>query len=176
MEYPHVMQYEYKNHTIDIVYDESSESPRDWDQLGTIVTTNGRYLSIQEGKLSIDEIEDLNRDDYVILPIYAYIHGNICIRTSPFSCPFDSGQIGYIYCKSGAEGLTYKEIENYLTGEIKELNKYLNGEVYGFNISSDKTPLTDSCYGYYDIDHCKSDAESIIDHYINNNPQQLELL
>ena len=29
--------------------------------------------------------------------VYKYEHGGIALSTSPFNCPWDSGQIGYIY-------------------------------------------------------------------------------
>jgi len=35
---------------------------------------------------------------YARLPLYLYDHSGITISTGPFSCPFDSGQVGFIYC------------------------------------------------------------------------------
>ena len=34
----------------------------------------------------------------VILPLYLYDHGEITMSTGRFSCPWDSGQVGWIYC------------------------------------------------------------------------------
>jgi len=31
------------------------------------------------------------------IPVYAYVHSGASIRTTPFSCPWDSGQSGFVY-------------------------------------------------------------------------------
>lgn len=33
----------------------------------------------------------------VILPVYMYDHGDLAFSTSPFTCPWDSGQVGFIF-------------------------------------------------------------------------------
>ncbi|HOO12216.1 MAG TPA: hypothetical protein PK684_04600 [Bacillota bacterium] len=48
----------------------------------------------EEGELQ-DILDSL--DKYIILPLYLYDHGGITMRTNPFSCPWDSGQVGWIY-------------------------------------------------------------------------------
>ena len=37
-------------------------------------------------------------NEIAILPIYLYDHSGLTINTSGFSCPWDSGMIGWIYC------------------------------------------------------------------------------
>ena len=47
-----------------------------------------------------DEVEEyLIKEEkaIVILPLYLYDHSGITISTAPFSCNWDSGQIGFIY-------------------------------------------------------------------------------
>ena len=83
-------------------------------------------------------------DYYIMLNIYMYDHSGITIKTSPFSCPWDSGQIGFIYVSKkkikkeyGWKVLTKKritQIENYLKNEVKTYDQYLRGEVYGYSI------------------------------------------
>lgn len=50
-----------------------------------------------ERRATFSEVEDAFGGR--ILPVYAYIHGNIGLSTSrtsyPFNCPWDSGQLGY---------------------------------------------------------------------------------
>ena len=41
--------------------------------------------------------EDLTLNDVIYFEIYAYIHGDIALSLSGFSCPWDSGFAGYIY-------------------------------------------------------------------------------
>lgn len=48
----------------------------------------------EEGELR-DILDSL--DKYVILPLFLYDHSGITMSTSVFSCPWDSGQVGWIY-------------------------------------------------------------------------------
>jgi len=48
----------------------------------------------KEGELQ-DILDSL--DKYIILPLFLYDHSGITMSTGPFSCPWDSGQVGWIY-------------------------------------------------------------------------------
>ena len=39
-------------------------------------------------------------DGMVILPLYLYDHSGITMNTCGFSCPWDSGQVGWIYASA----------------------------------------------------------------------------
>jgi hypothetical protein len=168
-------------------YDTSPESPRNWDSLGTMVCFHGRY--------NLGDKHDYNHNDYdgwdemekdiiknenvgVILPLYLYDHGGITISTSPFSCPWDSGQIGFIFISKkkmlkeyGGKIVTKKLkelVEKYLEGEVETYDKYLRGDVYGFTVSKVTTcdegheheEEINSCWGYYDEEECLKEAEN----------------
>jgi hypothetical protein len=107
---------------------------------------------------------------YIILPLYLYDHSGITISTSPFSCPWDSGQVGIIYIsikdvlkefnrKKMSKKLRSKAI-NLMIAEVKTYDQYLTGEVYGYLIEpTDKNKsieCDDSCWGFYGYDHEKS--------------------
>lgn len=78
---------------------------------------------------------------YVILPLYLYDHSGITMSTGSFSCPWDSGQVGWIYCSRekalhewGGKVFTKKvreKAEAYLKSEVNTYDQYLTGEVYG---------------------------------------------
>ena len=65
------------------------------------------------------ELQDIldNLDKYVILPLYLYDHSGITMSTSVFSCPWDSGQVGWIYAekKKLIEETGYTEAELFST-------------------------------------------------------------
>ena len=43
---------------------------------------------------------------YLMLPLYLYDHSGITMNTTGFSCPWDSGQVGWIYAfKEDAPGV-----------------------------------------------------------------------
>jgi len=54
---------------------------------------------------------------YVILPLYLYDHGGITMSTGAFSCPWDSGQVGWIYApkKTFIDETGYSEAELFST-------------------------------------------------------------
>ena len=96
----------------------------------------------------------------VILPVFMYEHGLVRLRTSSFSCPWDSGQIGFIFARRsaledfGAKIATKRvkeRIEKALVAELQTYEAYLNGDVYYFRVLEDGV-LTDSCGGYYGRD------------------------
>lgn len=119
---------------------------------------------------SLKELEDIiySFDYYVILPIYLYDHSGITISTGSFSCPWDSGQAGWIYAtmetflkETGyTEEQLFKEgkAEEILSGEVKTLDMYLQGYVYYFLLEEKETcehcnhveyKHVDSCGGFY---------------------------
>lgn len=179
----------YRGYVIEIVYDTDPESPRMWDNVGTIYSNHRNYNP--DGH-TLDELlenpdyqnEDGNFDqekldkDYIWLKIYAYIHGGITIRCgSPYGCPWDSGLFGIIAVtkedamkKFGLKG-ERAYIEEILSGEIKDLDDYYTGNVYGFRIVKEDE-MIDSCYGYYGDDGLKdleAECKSIIDNRIREN-------
>lgn len=149
-----IEEIEYKGHTIRIEPDEDAENPRkEFDNVGTILYTSARY-TLGDKQVDRDEITAIANDpDNIVLPVYAYIHSGIRLSTGPFSCPWDSGQCGIIYCTKaravkewGAE-TAIEDAKRYLEGEIETFNSYLSGNVVGYTITG---PLgDDSCWGFY---------------------------
>jgi len=95
----------------------------------------------------------------IIEPIYMYDHSGITISTKPFSCKWDSGQIGFIYvsreklleeynCKRITKKIRETAMQ-VLEAEIKEYDQYLTGDVYFFELLDKRTNEEDSCYGFF---------------------------
>ncbi len=115
METP-IHQETYREHTIKIIHDPDPESPRDYDNLGNLACWHRRYnlgdshdhddprdLLIELCDLDSDTALSMNglftraEKRAVILPLYLYDHSGITMNTTGFHCPWDSGQVGYIY-------------------------------------------------------------------------------
>jgi hypothetical protein len=103
---------------------------------------------------------------YIIVPVYMYDHSGISLSTRRFSCSWDSGQLGFIYCSvSKAKEYLNKTDDNeaitlannILKDEVSIYNQYLNGGVYGYIADAD------SCFGYYDYDECVAEAKRAVD-------------
>lgn len=168
----------YKGYTYEIYPDLCPSNPREWDNLGILCTT-----LVNESPLNPWEIRDHpysslkathGEEIPVMFKVYKYEHGTIALNTTGFSCPWDSGQIGWIYAPRSrilewfqAKRLSaklYKQTEKNLLGEVETLSKYMNGEVYGFMIRDSEGELVDSCTEYYDLDDMEAEIKAIIDH------------
>ena len=141
--------------------DEDAFSPREWDNMGTMVCWHrGHNLGDEQPKCSPDEY-DLP-DDVIKLPLYLYDHSGITMSTSPFSCPWDSGQVGFIYCEKGKEGMSDEAITKCLEGEVEEYDNYLTGNVWGYVIEDSQGEELDSCWGFIgDQEYCESEMDDI---------------
>lgn len=189
-------QIEYKGHSINIYYDSSPESPREWDNLGTFYTTHRRYRPEKEfdEHFRREEVFDRYGDfsdsfekKYIALKIYLYDHSGLTVSSEPFSCPWDSGLFGIVAVsiekvkkEFGWKVLTAtrrKKIEGYLQGEIDTYNHYLCGEVYGFRITptGDKDNVLESCWGYYGksgLEQLEEECRNTIDYLIAEQKEQ----
>ena len=171
----------YKGHVINIVPDNNYESPRECDNLGTILYTSSRYI-LGDKKVYIEDIDAIiKRKDAIYLNVYAYIHGGVCLNTSGFSCPWDSGQCGIIYTTKKEVLKNYnkkritkkllKLVYNSLKNEIKTFSDYLEGNTYGYQVFDESKDVIESCYGFIgDYDgYVLEEAKSIIDYIVKKD-------
>lgn len=186
----HISEETIGNYILRTYYDSSPESPREWDNLGTIVAKHSRYNLADKDAPSISmdnfsnwgEIELFLKEYYdakVILPVYMYEHSGVALSTSSFSCRWDSGQVGFIYITKekilseyGGKIVTKQlreKVEAVLRSEIKTYSQYLNGEVFGyrtFKVGEEEEEI-DSCWGYYSEEEAIEEAKGIIECYIS---------
>jgi len=167
------MNINYKGHKIEIVQDEYAGNPREeFDSASTMACFHNRYeLGDKHEFADTDElIEFVQSENVISLPLYLYDHSGITISTAPFSCQWDSGQVGYVYMtrdQAEKENIEFTEekILPILKGEVSCYDDYLTGRVYGF-----QTDTGDACSGFYgDREGAIDEAKSMIDYYIQEN-------
>lgn len=169
-------------------YDNYPDNPRNWDNLGTMVCFHKRYDlgdTTDYRSENYDAWGDLRNDieenegEVIILPLFLYEHGGITIRTSPFGCQFDSGQVGFIYVtkdKIEKEGIDESRVVEYLENEVETYDKFLRGECFGYKVFKIKTcslghkheEEVESCFGYYDEDDCMTDGVGMVDVHLKS--------
>lgn len=116
------------------------------------------------------ELLEVIENNLTILPLYLYDHSGITMSTSPFSCRWDSGQVGWIYSDYLSENELKREVElydNFLTGEVYQFILYkkkyfrvskVETDEYGNDIGireeevETEWELIDSCTGFYGDD------------------------
>jgi hypothetical protein len=158
-----------ENISLQIIPDEEAESPRQWDNLATMVCWHKRYTLGDEHNFGTpEEFEEFAYSTPMFrLPVFMYDHSGITLSSTPFSCPWDSGQIGWVYITHECllEECNIKQIdlkaeqlaESIMEGELKTYNQYIEGDVWGFVLSEKCSecgaPKTiDSCWGFYGSD------------------------
>lgn len=155
--------------------DSFAENPREWDNIGVMVAFHGRYSLGDEGHginhkdyNGWDEMEaDIIRKNpgAIVIPLYLYDHGGITMNTTGFSCPWDSGQVGFIFASAEkirecfmVKRITKKVRERVITSLVNEVNtyaQYLRGEVYQYRIEGGEYD-GDSVGGFYGSDPFKN--------------------
>ena len=159
-------------YSVVVYYDPYPDSPRNWDNVGTVVLLDRCRYDFGDETAGQDELARIARDpDNICLPIYIYDHSGITINTTGFSCPWDSGQVGLIYCtKDRARkewGRVYRQRAlACLKGEIETLDQYLTGQVYGYVVRDPQGEELDSCWGFYgDAENCMAEGEAVARHH-----------
>lgn len=82
-----------------------------------------------------------------ILPLFLMDHSGLCMSTSPFACPWDSGQVGWIYIlaadvRKRLGGDEAKALE-LLKREVFEYSQFLEGTAYGIETLDDQDEVID---------------------------------
>ena len=165
------------NYTITVEQDEMAESPREWDNLGTMVCWHRNYIlgdvdAIREGIDSdmfwfdLAGIEDNGEDgglerakkiafkQNIILPLYLYDHSGITMNTRGFSCQWDSGQVGWIH-------ISLEKVRNEFS--CKRVSKKMRERIETYLTNEVKTYddyLTGNVY-YFNIVREDPDGEEI---------------
>ena len=175
-----VEEKEYRGCTIKIEYDTDPMDPRkeccNW---GTI------FALCRNRILSDDDAEDPREwtwkesEAHISLPVYMYEHSGVILSTSPFSCQWDSGQVGRIYVSNEKAREEYgwgrlsdiriDIVKTRLRQEIQTLSDYMGGSVYGYIVEAEDGEEIDSCWGYYGDDEFErmlEEGRSIIDQHI----------
>jgi hypothetical protein len=151
------------NIQVSIHYDDTVESPREWENLGTMALFHKKYKVSNEDDLTIQQsIKIYNSDDYICLPVYMYDHSGISLSTSnemyPFNDVWDAGQLGIIFVRKDkvrkefgvkriSSALKQRIIAN-LKAEVEAYGQFLNGDVFVVDRLEDGE-ITDSCGGFF---------------------------
>ena len=175
------------SYRFEIVQDEDPQNPRtEWDNLGKMVCFHKRYQLGDKHKLAASDSPNLESlEDYlkasgaaVLLPLYLYDHGGITINTKGFSCPWDSGQVGFIYLtKEDLKkefGGDKQRAQQCLESEVEAYDQYLTGDVWGYRIFKGEEEV-DSCWGFYGRDYCEQQAKETIEAMVKADEPLFEM-
>jgi hypothetical protein len=178
-EQPNCSHEEYLENLTSKLIDDTSvrvDRIRDWFKY------DSPYINKAERVLSKAH-EGAIRKNFIILPLYLYDHSGIIMSTGSFSCPWDSGQVGFIYCTlekaleewGGTDEEARSKATAYMESEVKTYSSYLEGDVVGWAVEDPDGEDVESVWGYYPDDSKGyanrwedpiNEAKHSIDHHI----------
>ena len=152
----------YKGYKINVTLDSYPDNPREWSNLGVMVCAHPRYIlgDVQcRNGYEVDEYLKEQGDILVAYNLYLYDHGDITISVRPFSCPWDSGQVGVIFATKEQVRREYNVkritarikgiVKQVLQSEVKVYDDYLRGDVWNYDIETPDGDFLDACSGFY---------------------------
>jgi hypothetical protein len=135
-----------------------------WKAREDLSNDHDRAASYIDSKIDKIVEKAIEKNAYV-LPLYLYDHSGITMNTGGFSCPWDSGQVGFIYARKDYADKETPDPMKCLEGEVKEYDQYISGEVYGFVIEDPEGHVDEeSCWGFFGYDYCLEEAERTADY------------
>lgn len=184
-EEPTAEQFEHAGCSVRIVYDYDAPSPRDQDNLSTLVCRYNGY-ELGDEQAAADTIEELRdeliaRGAIVLLPLFVYEHSGITMSTgrdvlagmepadvaatgrNPFDAAgWDTSFVGFAY--TTAERVTElgappEDAAAQVEAEVEEYDRYLRGECFGYVIEDDAGEHLDSCWGFIGCDYVVEEAK-----------------
>lgn len=157
--------------TLEVTQDDYPYNPRHDENLSKMICFHNRYSlgdnhnykhQDYSGWAEMETAIIKNEKPAVILPLYLYDHSGITISTSPFSCRWDSGQVGFIFVSKeklrnefNIKNVTKKYIDKatkILLSELDTYDNYIRGEVYGYILLDENGEVEDSCGGFIGSD------------------------
>ena len=171
------MEFYLENLKIKIEYDTNTESPREWENDSKMILFHKRYNLGDKHNYSFESFNEWfeeNKKELVYLPVYGYEHSELTISTSPFSCSYDSGQLGYIYMTKD-KATQYENPILALENEVKTYDSWIRGECFYYVIFDEEEEILDSVGGYIGLENCRESAIDSAKYFNRTLPKQYEL-
>jgi len=181
--------------TLRIVPDSDPSNPRtDCENFCLMACEHGRYnlgdskakeilarkLDVSAREHSLGELINLAYKANLIFaskPLYLYDHSGITMATTPFSCQWDSGQVGEILVFTAdvksefgikRMGKKVKEkmlalAERHIDGEVSSYDAYLTGDMYCLQLIDEDGDVEETISGFVGYDVEKNGMVDCID-------------
>lgn len=155
------MTNEAASHTLKILHDEDTASPRENDNLGTLACWHRRYtLGDVQPKGQPADYEDALEANSLVVPVYLYDHSGLALSTKDFGDQWDSGQVGFYHVTPAQIVEAYGEDTEAnrntaleaIQSEIAVYSDYINGNCWGYQVENAEGEVVDSCWGFIGSD------------------------
>ncbi len=160
--------FDHAGYAVKLIQDSDVEAPEN-DEEVFIVTTRNRYFVKEQSGFELDDIRDgKHSKKYHVFPLYMYQHSGTALSMAPFSCPWDSGQVGYILAAKSSFWKVARKVSfgtipaaaDVCKSFVETWNQYLSGDVWGYTVEDSDGNDVDSCWGFYGLDYARSEAKT----------------
>lgn len=178
------------DYTVKVTPCEDPINPRqEYDHMDVMVCWHKRYtLGDEQPKVNPDQY--VIPDGALVVPLYMLDHSGLSVSSKPFSCPWDSGQIGFSYCTlemanrhmgtssssfdDDYEGKPFREsCLEYIESGIKEYDSYITGDVYDITLKDEYGDVIDSLHSVFGYECAKEEASSMIEEAIKSHKEPI---
>lgn len=163
-------KFEHHGVTVEIHQDEDAHSPQENGDEGLFLVSGHDQFYVmppgEKGRLDWDEVKERYQKTHWCFSIEAYIHSGVHLSMShQGNYPdrrWDVSQVGAIFAAKKEWRLS-KSAEKSARSYLNAWNQYLSGDVWGYIVGED-TPFGESCWGFYGLEYCKTEARSMAEH------------
>lgn len=169
-----------QKYTFKIEQSEDYASPREWDNVSKFAVFHSRYDLPNDSYLERRDIDELGSWDCVreelmrcheiytscIKPVYMYDNSGIALSTTGFSCPWDSGQVGFVFVDKATikkESITRVQAIKALHSELNAYDQYVRGDVWDIVVFYDSGNVVESVCGFYGHEYAESEAKGMVE-------------
>lgn len=191
----------YKEYEIKLYQDEDPISPRENDNLGTMLCKHRNYNLGDEKESKEMDVDDIKRfvlrEDVISIPLYLLDHSGLWMRTGSFDCDpggWDTSMVGYItvthekvkkeYKKKRISKALKKMALKVMEQEVQTYSDFLEGNIVGYIIEKDGKQF-DSCWGFYpehnlmrgrsEYAYMIAECQSLIDGYVKEDERKAHI-
>lgn len=155
-------KFQHNGYTVRIIADEDAQPPEQDDEI-FLITTSNRYFEQKRSGFEMDDARDGKyKRTHHVYPLYMYQHSGTALSLEPFTCPWDSGQVGFVLV-SKRRGLTGKAAREMARTYVESWHQYVSGDVWGYTITDADGEQADSCWGIYGQEYAVSEAKAAAD-------------
>ena len=150
-------------------------NPRaEYDHFGRMVCWHRRHRLGDDHDWPTPEAFAADHPDDSILkrPIFLYDHSGLTVSTRPFHCPWDSGQVGWIFAEKariraefGKQRISARlraRVFSLLEAEVDAFDRYLTGDVWIVTVTDAADAVQDCVSGVLGYDYAEELAVEMV--------------
>lgn len=171
-----------------VYFDDDAQSPKEWDNVGTLATWHRRYCFDEDGRERFGSADDFmewaKETGAMYILVGMYDHSGISLYSGGGPHAFDqqgwdSGTVGVMYTTPerwkelmGDTPYEFPKVEEVLEQDLYVWDQFVTGDVYGVVVEGPKGEDGDGVWGFYGFDYAKLEALTMLTTAIEHEKQE----